>query len=354
METKVGIITPTMNRPQFVIRQLHYYARVNCPHTIYIGDSSDEDAAKKIRNTIEELKNKISVIYFSYPKMGGVPCIRELMKNVKENYIALVGDDDFLVPRALTKCVEFLKTHPDYATAHGYAVTFKTINDSAVGQISKIKDYHRAEVESESASQRISDFLKNYYVTLFSVHYTDKLIKNWEISKNTYDSHFSFSSEITPGCLDIIDGKSKLLDCLGLVRQMHEQRLALQNTFDLITHDSWQPEYKIFLDLVGQKLSEKDKIPLDEAKSIVSHSYWFYLQYWLDKDYAAYGVSQSRDKPKENYRAMAYRTLPFLRKPYRKIKQLILKKRWIHAEAQNPKSPYYNDFQEIVKIINNG
>ena len=44
---KVAILIPTMNRADFVIRQLQYYASVNCPHTIYIGDSSNQENSEK-------------------------------------------------------------------------------------------------------------------------------------------------------------------------------------------------------------------------------------------------------------------------------------------------------------------
>lgn len=354
MNTKLGIIIPTMNRPDFIIRQLRYYAQVKCPCTIYIGDSSDKEASKKIQKEIEKLKNIISVKYLQYPKMGGVPCIRELIKNVQEKFIAFVGDDDFLVPDTLTKCVEFLESHSDYATAHGYAVTFKTENDAVFGKITKIKDYKRSEACDDTAVQRVSRILEDYYVTLFSVHYTDKLLKNWEISKNIFDSHFSFSSEITPGCLDVIDGKSKLIESLGLVRQMHDMRLVLQTTFNLITHDSWQPEYKIFIDLVSKAAADRDRIPLEKAKKAIKLSYWYYLQYWLAKDYAMETSNFSCQKTKKiSLKRLIAEKIPQLKKPYKIIKRLITKKRWIHDEVMRPKSFFYNDFQKITQIIQN-
>ena len=46
-KTGVGIAIPTMNRSEFVIRQLNYYAQVGCHHTIYIVDSSPTDEFNK-------------------------------------------------------------------------------------------------------------------------------------------------------------------------------------------------------------------------------------------------------------------------------------------------------------------
>ena len=38
---KVAILIPTMNRSDFLIRQLNYYANVKSQHPIYIGDASN-------------------------------------------------------------------------------------------------------------------------------------------------------------------------------------------------------------------------------------------------------------------------------------------------------------------------
>ena len=63
----VGIVIPTKNRSRFVIQQLRYYASLNSPHTIYIGDSSNEEHKQKILAVIEDLKGKVNVVYRSYP-----------------------------------------------------------------------------------------------------------------------------------------------------------------------------------------------------------------------------------------------------------------------------------------------
>lgn len=56
-----------MNRVDFVIRQLRYYASVRCPHIIYIGDSSPKEDSEKINSEIEKLGNKIKVKYYHLP-----------------------------------------------------------------------------------------------------------------------------------------------------------------------------------------------------------------------------------------------------------------------------------------------
>ena len=62
--TKVAILISTMNRPDFLIRTLSYYAKLQSPHPIYIGDSSNPENIRIIKTFIESLKNKLD-IYFT-------------------------------------------------------------------------------------------------------------------------------------------------------------------------------------------------------------------------------------------------------------------------------------------------
>ena len=49
---KVGILIPTKDRPDFIIRLLNYYQKNEIKHSLYIGDSSNLDNSKKIKNKI--------------------------------------------------------------------------------------------------------------------------------------------------------------------------------------------------------------------------------------------------------------------------------------------------------------
>ena len=61
-KSNLGIIVPTMNRPDFVIRQLNYYASLNSPHAIYYADSSNLENSKKITDEIAKLNDKLHIV----------------------------------------------------------------------------------------------------------------------------------------------------------------------------------------------------------------------------------------------------------------------------------------------------
>lgn len=88
--SSVGIIVPTMNRPDFIVRQINYYARLNSPHTLYYADSSNEKNAKIIKGEVQKFKDKININY--------------------------------QVPNTLSRCAEFLESNSNYNTAMGRSV----------------------------------------------------------------------------------------------------------------------------------------------------------------------------------------------------------------------------------------
>ena len=98
----LGIIIPTLNRSDYIIRQLYYYARVNCPYTIYIGDSSDTEHFEKAVSAIGKLSHRIKVVHTKIsPELVSHAVVKQLTDIVKEKYIAYIGDDDFFVPNSL-------------------------------------------------------------------------------------------------------------------------------------------------------------------------------------------------------------------------------------------------------------
>ena len=97
-----------------MIRQLNYYASLNSPHTLYYSDASTQENAKKIKEKIEKLRNKLNIVYLTSPAGNSIRSVIQLLSSVQEKYVAFLGDDDYWVPDALSQCVEFLEKNPDY------------------------------------------------------------------------------------------------------------------------------------------------------------------------------------------------------------------------------------------------
>lgn len=353
---KVGILIPTRNRADFVIRQLRYYESVSCPHTIYIGDSSDQENSDKIKNEIKKLKNKINVIYEFLPTLlkGSAGAAKHLLSTVKEKYSCYSCDDDYQVPTSLTICAEFLGNNPDYATAGGRALNFRLKNNGAYGDLDCLNDGPITKILNKNAADRLMDFLTDNFVPLFLVNRTDQLLKSHEYVSEIEDH--MFSSEIVPCALSIIAGKSVTLDCLGYIRQMHDQHRPQLPPSEWIHSPEWNQSYKIFENVVSRSISQKDSIPLDEAIKVAQLAFSGQLLKWLSAERRNYNARNIIPQKNSFYkmgvksiRSKIAKTFPFLKHIYRaQVKPRLSGKKEIHYEALRVGSDYYKDFKPVM------
>ncbi len=346
-----------MNRPEFLIRTLRYYAKMRSPHPIYLTDSSNPENSKIITSCIEELKSQVTAIYNWVPP--GIDYTNRIFPQVKEAYVCQSGDDDYLIPDTMTKCAEFLEKNPEYASAGGYAVTFRLVQKGPYGEIKRLADYPRYSVESETASQRLIDLMRNYFTITFSVNRTDHMREIWKQETTLISS----MNELFPASCCAIAGKSKLMDRLGVVRHIHDQQYQLVDMVDWLTAKGFHDSYISFRDRLAKRIMEKDNIGQPEAELAVKNSFWEYLETYLTSELRGRRGKENKPKRQSMLRALRSqmgKSFPILKTLYRRhIKPLVSDKKEMHYEVIRPDSPYYKDFQNVVdsfsgKDINKG
>jgi glycosyltransferase domain-containing protein len=268
-------MVPTMNRSGFLIRLLRYFHEQGFKGWILIGDSSNPEEAGLSRAVIESLKSDLHILYLECPELNAIKTVEKLVAMVQTPYVAYIGDDDFLVPAGMEKCIEFLDQNPDYGAAHGYARGFKLKTRSRKAKMVTTGVYPQRAIEKETASERLMELLIDYSVMIFSVHRTEIWKIMWKDLNRIED--VSFAAEILPCCLSVVSGKVKSLNCLYLLRQSHNQIYQLPGFYDWITAPSWNPSYQIFLKSVAEQIAVKDGIFLSEAELAVRKAFHYYL-----------------------------------------------------------------------------
>ena len=349
----LGIIIPTKNHSDFVIRQLNYYASVDCPYTVYIGDSSDERHAERILSKINGLKGQLKVVYrWVDPGLVSHAALKHIVDIVEEKYVTYAGDDDLFVPDGLRDCIDFLEGHPHYSSAQGQAVVFGLDRDGAYGEIEILGRYFIKECESETPAERLSSFLNNYWVLDFSVHRTVDYREacNCRDPENPrFLSDGSFT-EILVGCLALIRGKSKRLDRLYLFRQVGSHRFGLSraNFLDWISQPNWQLSFDIFHDTVTEALEWHADMTRDSASDLVRASFSNYL------------VNSMECRPPPSALTQKIRLLkgtieqsPIARFLYDQVRQINPgSRRDLRLERLlRPSSPYHHDFMPVYRAI---
>ena len=219
---KVAIIIPTMNRPDFLLRQLRFYELMNSPHPVYIQDSSNEGNAEKITSGIKQFKNFEITYQWVLP---GRDYLYQLLPLIKEKNCTQIGDDDIIIPGTLSECGDFLDSHPDYGVCMGRQVNIRFRPEDfnkPYGIIERRTRPLGRSIEDEDMSARLQNFWSKTFFIPFTVRRieTERLIR--DIDKNF--SLIGYLMEFTLLTLLITSGKIKLLDKLGYIMHISDRR----------------------------------------------------------------------------------------------------------------------------------
>src|SRR3989338_5194074 len=345
---RVGIVIQTMNRPDFLIRQLEYFVRMKNPHPIYIGDASNKKNKDKLRPVIEELGGRLNINYIEQPE--GYPLFEarlDLYNKVKEEYCVYSGDDDYVIPDSLTKCAEFLQHNPDYSTASGYSIAFRLKENNVYGELVRLSEYPRCNIESSTASKRLIDIMSNFTILGFSVQRTKDRKKAWKYKIKD----FTFCNDMFPVMIDAILGKAKLINCISLIRQLDNVKntpFTNRHIFDWVVSDDFNSSYHVCREILANEISKIDKININEANKVVKQAFWSYFGIGLPHEYKKiYDDQPKRGKNGSLWRKIRFRLgqkIPWLKKFYLRIAPVLP----IYEKVMQPLSPYYKDFKPVL------
>ena len=280
--TDIAIIVPTMNRSEFVRRQLAYYANRGCPHAIYVGDSSQGEHWDRTAEAVERLQGKIKVVHAALPGHNDTEAIMALLRLATERYAVFSGDDDFLVPNSLVKCARFLDTHSEFSLAHGVRAAIKLDVPGPYGRVAVGGTrYGSLSLERKSASERLKRFLPNAFSTNYSLQRREEFLSTMQCTTPMADRVFR---ELLPNSLRLVRGRARQLNCFYLVRQsLGGEHRPTGDVYDWVTSPDWLASYHIFRDVLAEALAQQDDIQLARAHEVVKEGLWSYLVNRLSK-----------------------------------------------------------------------
>jgi len=338
----VAIVIPTMNRSHFVTRLLHYYSNCLINGSIYIADSSDDEFhIKEIKKSILDVSQKIKVVYGNYPNANIEEAKRLILEDqVIEKYAAYCGDDDFLIPSTLSNCAIFLDNNKDYSNCHGVGVCIATNNDVLYGDIKEASEYKLLGIESDDPHQRIYDYLSDYW-PIWSVRRVDEFKKTLGLLRTIPVETFR---EITMGCVPIIHGKTKLLNELYVVRQIHKNRFQSPGLIQALMLESWYKSHKEMYRILSNEIETTASTSKSKLDNFLKQGV---INYYTSNMRSALSVREDNNIRK--IRAFIRIFFPYIAHLFNKYfaKGLPL------SRLRNKKSIYYNEFNKIDKFLKN-
>ncbi len=360
MSTRVAIIIPTMNRPDFILRQFEFYELTDSPHPIYILDSSNEENAEKLKNSIKKFK-KLSITYQWVPP--GKDCLYQLLPLVKEKYCIQMGDDDLLIPETMSECADFLEDHPDYGTCAGKQINIRFQEQDNIKPYGIIKDQTMPlgrSLEDDNMLARIKEFWFNLVFTnskasIDNVAFICFAVRSVEVEKSIRNitKHFSLTEHIMEFVATsalVICGKFKVLDKLGYVMQKSSNRYRFTHnlTVDVVTDPKMSSQWEIAHKGLAEIIKEKGKT-VQESLEIAKWIFVLYLarQFVLESDSISVPVSQNKANPKKQN---------LLKKLKRYIFNFQIFKNFYYKlktpqDVARPESKYFDDFRVVKEFL---
>jgi glycosyltransferase domain-containing protein len=301
-QTLISILIPTKNRSVFLTRALRYYDTVGFQGALYIGDSSDSPHREDNQRLIKEYEPRLNLVYCylpSPPYQHEGMAVSELSKLTTTPYIVQAGDDDFLIPASLEKCVAFLETHPSYVAAHGLRVCVYQEAKQPYGKLTAVHDNHQPILELETAVERWTSYMRDGYSTQFSVH----RVATWRRMHRdaTAVATRYFGTELLPCSISCIAGKIGQVECLSVVMQAVNEGTIWDktNVYELITQPDWPTSVDTMRRSIVEALVETNGISMPEAQTIFDRELWLHLQWFLtwqfQKKYAGQKPPETSD-----------------------------------------------------------
>src|SRR5260221_10832539 len=190
-KSKVDIVIPTYNRPEYLKRILEYYSPYTKDFNFIIADSSTPQNKNKNKKIIKDYSSTLSILYLDkfHPTLQQHYKFAQMVKYIKSKYCVFCADDDFIVPKAIKECVEFLKKNPDYSVAHGTYIGF--FQFQPLWGLNKLwwkYRYSHQSITSSRSLTRVDHHLRNYTLFIWSVRRSDVVKKCYqEFSKAKLD-----------------------------------------------------------------------------------------------------------------------------------------------------------------------
>ena len=347
---KVAIIIPTMNRPDFMLRQFAFYEFMNNQHPVYVVDSSGPENSEKLKSGINRFKKLHITYHWAPPKKDYV---YQILPLIKEKYCIQSCDDDLVIPDTISECADFLEANPDYGTCMGKQVNIRFRQedyDKPYGLIAKQTIPMGQSIEDGNMLKRVKDFWSNQYFVCFAVTRTETEKAIREITK-----HFDLAEDMFEFLLfDIllVSGKAKVIDKLGYIMQRSSLPFFDHSlTEDFLLHPAIGEKWKICEEGFSKILQEKG-ISEKEGSWAVRGMFIVYLaqQYSIEKNWLAIGQTKfdslTKVKTVQSKRSLSKElkhlasNLPFLKTIYYKLNP--------PNYVTSPESKYYHDFK-IVK-----
>jgi len=305
---ELTILIPTINRPRFITRALFVYSKLGFKGQILIGDSSEGDAYECTESFIKTLSSSMSVKHFylsaqSYPTCGAV--VRELIGLTQTKFVCQFGDDDILLPKGASECIDFLTRTPSYGAATGRQ-RLEFVLDKAHNEphlVSEIELTEEPDLDHPDPVARFKTYMRNTLAPSYYI-FRREIFERAYSQLNLVETRY-FGPELLVSCVAVCLSRVKKLDVLTIMFEVHDDHIFSwhkTSCYDLFFDKGFSYTLSTFRQEVGCALSQESTHIEADAIDIVDKELfrhiskllgWQYKQRYVNNDVKKRGVNRN-------------------------------------------------------------
>ena len=324
---KYTIIITTYNRYEYLKRLLKFYNKYNNQFNILILDSSSD----KIDNELSLLVKKKNIDHIKYPPSTFVfNKISDGSKFIKTPFVVICADDDFVIPSAINKCIDFLDKNIDYSSAQG--MTYKHYINQVDGEIKfifKKSIANNLSIYNNDPVKRLSSYCKDHTISnsFYAVQRSKIFQKIWIESKN-YSRDWAMS-EFIPCALSLLHGKMKVLPIFYASREADQLKWYDDDKLIKMFSDD---NCKLAVKGLVKQLHLISNIPSDDYKKKISKLLGIYRSHALKKKNMYFFIKK-------------------IKRAVYKFKNRLNKNNFAFQDINNIKTLYKSDYEKIQNSV---
>ena len=268
-------------------RLLDYYHSLDFSGELIFCDASDDSATYDL--VVSAAKRGGRLIKYRHSASRPWESVAECFHLSTSDFAAFCGDDDYLVPTTIEKCITFLAQNPAYSSVHGKAIIAESRSSS--NRIDAVGNYPLPVRPEETGSLRILNLGGEYRVNLFAVHCAAIFRRMCDASAK-YDPEFTcadwvFSQELLPNFLSSVCGKAFELSDLYLVRHIHSRRQQFPKPSEWMASPVWGSSYTYCIKKLGATIAQVDGFAESVSEDTARISLERYLVGWRREESSA-------------------------------------------------------------------
>jgi glycosyltransferase domain-containing protein len=196
---------------------------------------------------------------------------RLAMETVGTAFTVFCADDDFLMPDAVTSCLEFLLRSPEHSCAQGIMVSLCTNKQNKCYALPVYS------IEDENPLRRFRRMSSNWYSTFYSVHRTDVVRSAYQVTDAlTDDTRARIFPEILLSQMSVASGKIKFIPRVYNLREEHDLNESAV-TEEIVDINACGELYADFHEALAEQLADSSGATMGHARELV-HEYYGYLK----------------------------------------------------------------------------